>query len=176
MYKGRTERVTADTEQDITNAIIKVVSGQQKKVYFTDGHGEKDTTSSERDGYSTIVQALGRENYTIDKLVLAQKGAVPDDATVVVVAGPQTDFFPQEIDALKAVPGEERQAAAAARSAEPSRQPPLTNLIALAHDWGIDVGNDVVVDVSGMGQLFGASKPCRSRRTIRRIRSPSGSA
>jgi hypothetical protein len=59
-YKGRSERVTADTEQDITNAIIKVVSGQQKKVYFTDGHGEKDTTSSERDGYNTIVQALGR--------------------------------------------------------------------------------------------------------------------
>ena len=42
-YKGRTERVTTDTEQDITNGIIKVVSGQQRKVYFTQGHGEKDT-------------------------------------------------------------------------------------------------------------------------------------
>ena len=28
----------------------------------------------------------------------------------------------------------------------------------MAHDWGINVGNDVVVDVSGMGQLFGASE------------------
>jgi ABC-type uncharacterized transport system involved in gliding motility auxiliary subunit len=35
---------------------------------------------------------------------------------------------------------------------------PLTNLIALAHDWGIDVGNNVVVDVSGMGRLIGASE------------------
>ena len=51
-YKGRTERVTSDTEQDITNGIIKVVTGQQRKVYFTQGHGEKDTTSSERDGYN----------------------------------------------------------------------------------------------------------------------------
>jgi ABC-type uncharacterized transport system involved in gliding motility auxiliary subunit len=42
-YKGRTERVTSDNEQDITNGIIKVVSGQQKKVYFTQGHGERDT-------------------------------------------------------------------------------------------------------------------------------------
>src|SRR3954470_22823498 len=33
-YKGRTERVNADGEQDITNAIIKVVSGQQRKIYF----------------------------------------------------------------------------------------------------------------------------------------------
>ena len=34
--------------------------------------------------------------------------------------------------------------------------PQLTNLIALAHDWGIDVGNTLVVDASGMGRLFGA--------------------
>ena len=33
--------------------------------------------------------------------------------------------------------------------------PPLTNLIALLNDWGIDVGNNIVVDVSGMGQLIG---------------------
>ncbi len=76
-YKGRTERVTSDTEQDITNGIIKVVTGQQKKVYFTQGHGEKDTTSSERDGYNAIAAALGRENYTVDKLVLAQPAPCP---------------------------------------------------------------------------------------------------
>src|SRR5207302_1001368 len=33
--------------------------------------------------------------------------------------------------------------------------PPVTSLIALAHDWGMDVGNDVVVDVSGMGRMIG---------------------
>ena len=106
-YKGRTERVTANTEQDITNAIIKVVSGQQKKVYFTPGHGEKDTTSAERDGYGAIAEALKRENYAVEKVVLAQTGAVPDDAAVVVVAGPQTDFFPPEIDALKTYLGKD---------------------------------------------------------------------
>src|SRR5262249_49344683 len=100
-FKGRTEHVTSNSEQDLTNGIIKVVSGQQKKVYFTQGHGEKDTTSSERDGYNAISTALGRENYTVDKVVLAQTGAVPDDASVVVIAGPKTDFFPNEIDALK---------------------------------------------------------------------------
>src|SRR5688572_26420820 len=41
-YKGRTERTTQNTEQDITNTIIKAVSGEQKKIYFTQGHGEKD--------------------------------------------------------------------------------------------------------------------------------------
>src|SRR4029078_5213986 len=36
--------------------------------------------------------------------------------------------------------------------------PPLPNLTALAHDWGVQLGNNIVVDVSGMGQLFGASE------------------
>src|SRR6266545_1915505 len=100
-YKGRTERVTSDSEQDITNGIIKVVTGQQKKVYFTQGHGEKDHASSERDGYNAIAAALGRENYTVDRLVVAQQGAIPDDAAVVVVAGPKIDFLPSEMEPLK---------------------------------------------------------------------------
>ena len=33
-YMGRTERVTTDAEQDITNALIKVVNPTAKKVYF----------------------------------------------------------------------------------------------------------------------------------------------
>src|SRR5881296_4578225 len=72
-YKGRTERVTSDTEQDVTNGIIKVVTGQQRKVYFSQGHGERDYTSAEPSGYNTIGAALGRENYTVDKLVIAQQ-------------------------------------------------------------------------------------------------------
>src|SRR6058998_438708 len=71
-YKGRTERVTSDNEQDLTNGVIKVVSGQQRKIYFTQGHGEKDTGSADRDGYNTIAAALGRENYTVEKVVIAQ--------------------------------------------------------------------------------------------------------
>ena len=154
-YKGRTERVTSDNEQDITNGIIKVVSGQQKKVYFTQGHGERDTTSSDRDGYATIAAALGRENYSVDKLVIAQQGTVPDDAALVIVAGPRTDFFPPEIDALKKYLDKSGKLLLEIDPPDKPDSAPLTNLIALAHDWGIDVGNDVVVDVSGMGRLIG---------------------
>jgi ABC-type uncharacterized transport system involved in gliding motility auxiliary subunit len=154
-YKGRTERVTSDNEQDITNGIIKVVSGQQRKVYFTQGHGEKDTTSSEREGYNTIATALGKENYTVDKLVLAQQGAIPDDAAVVIVAGPRNDFFPPEIEALKKYLEKGGKLLLELDPPDKADGPPATNLIALAHDWGVQVGNNVVVDVSGMGRLIG---------------------
>ena len=123
-YKGRSERVTTRHRAGHHQRHHQGrVSGQQKKVYFTQGHGEKDTTSAERDGYNAIAAALGRENYTVDKLVLAQQGAVPDDAAVVVVAGPRIDFFPPEVDALKKYLDKSGQAAARARSAGQGRQP-----------------------------------------------------
>lgn len=154
-YKARTERVTTDNEQDITNGIIKVVSGQQRKVYFTQGHGERDPTSSERDGYNQIAGALGAENYSVEKIVLAQQGGVPDGAAVVVVAGPRTDFFPAEIDALEKYLDNAGKLLLELDPPDKPESPPVTNLIALARDWGMDVGNDVVVDVSGMGRLIG---------------------
>ena len=40
----------------------------------------------------------------------------------------------------------------------PSGAAIVAAFIALAHDWGMDVGNDVVLDVSGMGQLIGTSE------------------
>jgi ABC-type uncharacterized transport system involved in gliding motility auxiliary subunit len=154
-YKGRTERVTSDSEQDITTGVIKVVQGQQKKVYFTQGHGEKDIASPERDGYKDIADALSRDNYTVDKIVLAQVGAVPDDAAVVVVAGPKVDFFPAEVDALKKYLAKSGKLLLEIDPPEKPDSPQPSNLLALAHDWGIDLGNDIVVDASGMGQLIG---------------------
>ena len=148
--------MTSDAEQDITTGIIKVVQGQTKKIYFTKGHGEKDTASAERDGYKAIAdgarprQLLGRKASCI-----AQTGAVADDAAVVIVAGPKVDFLPGEVDALKKYLDKSGKLLLEIDPPEKPDSPPLTNLIALAHDWGIDVGNDIVVDASGMGQLVG---------------------
>jgi ABC-type uncharacterized transport system involved in gliding motility auxiliary subunit len=154
-YKDRTERVTQNSEQDLTNGIIKAVSGQQKKVYFTQGHGEKDPTSTERDGLGTVGDGLKRENYTVEKLVVAQSGSIPDDASVVVVAGPATDFFPPEIAALKAYLAKNGKLLLMLDPPSKADGAQPTSLIALAHDWGMDVGNNIVVDASGMGRLLG---------------------
>jgi gliding motility-associatede transport system auxiliary component len=155
-HKGRTERVTSTQEQDVTNALIKVVSGQARTMYFTQGHGEKDPTSSEVGGYMAASESLKRENYTVEKLVLAQQGGVPDNATMVVVAGPRVDFLPGEIETL------EKYLAKAGKlllelDAPGPDESSLPNLTGLARKWGIDVGNNLVLDQTGMGQLFGGS-------------------
>ncbi len=154
-YKGRSERVTSTDEQALTNALIKAVTGAAKKVYFTQGHGEKDTAGTDRTGYSTIAQALTSDNYGFESLVLVQQKAVPGDATVVVIAGPTTDFFPTEMDALKAYVARGGKVLVLldppAKPGAPG-QPLLTQFLM---DWGINAGNDMVLDASGMGQMIG---------------------
>ena len=60
-YDGRVQRVTSDAEQDLTNGLIKVVQGQQPKVYFVQGHGERDIAGSDGAGYGGIAErAEGR--------------------------------------------------------------------------------------------------------------------
>jgi ABC-type uncharacterized transport system involved in gliding motility auxiliary subunit len=155
-YHGRIERVTNETEQDVTNAIIKAVEGQQKKVYFTQGHGEHDTGSAdERTGYNFIAQSIGRENFGIEKLVLAQSPTVPADASVIVVAGPKKDFLQPEIDALKGYLNHGGKVLFMIDPPDGAEAAPLTNLIALVKEWGFDIGDNIVIDTSGIGQLVG---------------------
>jgi ABC-type uncharacterized transport system involved in gliding motility auxiliary subunit len=74
----------------------------------------------------------------------------------VIVAGPTIDFLAPEVDALKTYLGKSGKLLVAIDPGEKVDSPPLTNLLGLVHDWGMGVGNDIVVDASGMGRLLGA--------------------
>ena len=153
-YKGRVERVNSTEEQALTNGLVKVLTGEKKKVYFVQGHGEKDPDNNDRTGYSGAKTALEGDNYDAAKIVLAQEKDVPADASVVIVAGPKTDLLQAEADMLERFlkkgghvlvltdpPGE--------------KDPPTPVTDALLTDWDFQAGKDVVVDASGIGQLIG---------------------
>jgi ABC-type uncharacterized transport system involved in gliding motility auxiliary subunit len=154
-YMGRTERVTSDSEQDLTNALIKLLNPQQRKVYFLSGHGEKDPANSDRVGYSGIGDALKRDNYQFDKLVLAQTNEIPADATMIVVAGPHTDLLEQEVPILEEYLSKKTgKLLIMLDPPEDLKQPaPMPRLTALLKEWGIDATNSVVVDLSGRTQV-----------------------
>lgn len=155
-YEDRTERVESDAEQDLTNALIKVVEGAEQTVYFLEGHGEKAHAGADRDGYGTVSAALALDNFEVDALVLAQAGAVPGDATVVVAAGPRTDLLPGEVDALRAYLDRGGKLLLLLDPPVTGDEPAPEGLLGLVREWGIEPGADVVVDASGVGQLFGA--------------------
>ncbi len=155
-YMGRKERVTTDSEQDLTNALIKVLNPTERKVYFLGGHGEKDPENSdERVGYSGIADSLRRDNYQFAKLVLAQTNAIPDDATMLVIAGPKTDLLEQEVTIINEyLTARNGKLLVLFDPAEDLTRPaPLPRLSDLIKAWGIQSTESVVVDVSGLTRI-----------------------
>ncbi|HEX9935308.1 MAG TPA: GldG family protein, partial [bacterium] len=98
---GNTERVTAQQEQDITNALIKVTRNAKKVVYFVQGHGESDIDDTERGGFSAAKKGVEQESYDVRKLNLAEKKSVPSDCAILIVNGPQKSFFAFELDSIQ---------------------------------------------------------------------------
>jgi len=157
-YNGRIERTTSSDEQSLTNALKKAIEGQAKKVYFTQGHGERDPNASDVEGYSGIAEGLRSDNFEVATVSLIQEGKVPDDATVLVVAGPRTDFLEPELQAIRDYLGRQGKLMLLIDPPETADGPEPTGLIALAREWGIEIGTNVAVDVSGVGQLLGTNE------------------
>ena len=154
-YGGRIERVVSDEEQALTNALIKAVEGEERKAYFLQGHGERTPTGTERNDFGELADALRRDNLGVETVILAQAGAVPADADVLIAAGPATDLLPAEAAALRDyLEGGGKLLVMLDPPDEPDGES-RTNLIGLLEEWGIEVGQDIVVDASGMGQLLG---------------------
>jgi ABC-type uncharacterized transport system involved in gliding motility auxiliary subunit len=154
-YQGRKEHVMSDREQELTNGLVKVTTGRAFKAYFIEGHGEKSSSSVDRTGYSSALDVLKRDNYAVDKLALAQTSEVPKDASVIVIAGPTADYLPPEIDAIRKYLRSGGKALFLLDPAIGNTMHPLPNLEALLKEWGVTVGHDVVLDVSGLGRMLG---------------------
>jgi gliding motility-associatede transport system auxiliary component len=151
---NKTERVEKQSEplreEDVTNALVKIVKGEKKTIYFTDGHGEKKLDDMERTGYSGAKMKLETENYTVKTVNLVSEGKVPDDASVIVVAGPTSEPFPNELEFIDAFLN---KGGSALIMVDP---PPGASLSDFLKKWSVDVGNNIVLDASGVGRLFGA--------------------
>jgi len=140
---GESVEVTDVTEENITNAMVKLSRTGEKKVYFVEGHNEhaiEGEAGSQKDGYERAADALRNENYHVEKLLLAAKGDVPEDADAVVIPGPTRPFLAPEREALRRYL---ERGGALLVLLDPRTQ---TNLVDDVRSWGVELGDDVVVD------------------------------
>ena len=150
MCEDREEQISRAEEEDLTNAIIKVTREERKKVYFTAGHGEGSIEDDDRYGYSRAKEAIKEQNYDVEEIILAEKDSIPADASVIVVPGPKKELFEHEKEILK-------NYIEAGGSVLFMLDPrPSVGLEDFLKDYGIKVGDDIVIDASGLGRLFGA--------------------
>jgi ABC-type uncharacterized transport system involved in gliding motility auxiliary subunit len=145
----KSEKVLDADEDRLTNALVKVTRSGKPVIYVVKGHGERDLSSAERAGLSQAKEQMEKANYTVKELELARQDKVPADAAVVIVPGPKTDLLPAELAALDAYLA---QGGRVLLMADPLQADGLVKYLA---KYDVALGNDIVVEPSPIGQLFG---------------------
>ena len=144
----REERVIMPDENDLTNALIKVTRGETKTLYFLAGHGEHGIQVSEAGGYGELRAKLTQTGFEVEELELYRVGLIPADAAGLIIAGPTTRLLDSEIPLIRDFV--ERRGGALMVLLEPEVESGLEPLLL---EWGIEVGDDMLVDLEGQAMV-----------------------
>lgn len=154
---SRREEAKSLTEEGITAAFLKDLKGV-RKVCFVTGSKEHQLDDTTDNGLSRFKTVLERDNYQADPISLLDKTEVPGDCKVLVVAGPQLNYTPNEVTAIK---NYVEHGGRVLFLLDPpldfghmnvAQNEGLENLLA---SWGVTLDKDLVLEQNPMGQLFG---------------------
>lgn len=143
-------------EQDLYTALLVATETEQKKVYFLAGHGERDINRAEDDGYQQIRDGLEVDNYAVEALLWSPQDEdvrIPDDAALLVIAGPTGELPTAHADALNFYMAGKQPDGAPRREgarliflAEPDTHDSFRAFLAL---WGVVVTDSYIRDPEG---------------------------
>ena len=126
-----------------SSSIQSVINPHKPKVYFLQGHDERDLNSyDEYTGYSDIVEAIRDDHIDLQTLIIGEKREIPDDAEALLIAGPARKISQPELDIIR------RYIETSGRVLmllDPFRS---AGLDAILYDWGVLVAKDFVLDSS----------------------------
>jgi ABC-type uncharacterized transport system involved in gliding motility auxiliary subunit len=134
------ERISTADEETVSNALMKLLRTDIKKVYLLKGHGELSPEEKGDTGFSTAKEQIEKQNYKIEEIVLLQAATVPEDASILIIAGPRTDPMDSE---LEAIGGFIRRGGSLMVMLNPFKTPKLAGFL---NDYGFVTTDDIVVD------------------------------
>ncbi len=143
------ETINEFSESNLTNALVKVTRELDKVIYFLQGHGEKSIEGETPQDYKRATDGIKSENYLVKSLNLAEEKQIPEDCSVLISAGPKSDFFQFELDTIDSFVANGGKFVALI---DPQVN---SNLIEYVGKYKIKMVDNIVVDASGVGQLFG---------------------
>jgi ABC-type uncharacterized transport system involved in gliding motility auxiliary subunit len=157
---SKREEAKSVTEEEITGALIRALKGGERSICAVQGSGEHSFEDTGREGYSRLKEVIERNNYKTRTISLLEKPEVPKDCTVLMIGGPRFDYVQPVVDAIKKhVEGGGRAAIMMDPPLQIGREPysPNEALLAALSSWGVTANKDLVLDTSGVGQIFGFS-------------------
>ena len=133
-------RITTFSEEDLTNAIVKVSREKKKVIYFLEGHGEANTDDTEARGYSLAKEELEKLAYEVKKLTLALEDNFPEDCSTLVIPGAQKDLLPNEVETIRNFI---RNGGRVFFMVDPEIAPGMKSFLA---EFGVRLEDDLIVD------------------------------
>ncbi|MEH2400543.1 GldG family protein [Nostoc sp.] len=130
------------SEVRLTSRLQQLTNSTTAKVYLLQGHGERQLSPG-KGAISQAIQGLGDKNFTTSPLNLGETSKVPEDATVVIVAGPKRGLFEGEVKALQEYLN---RGGNLLLMIDPNTDPKVDSLL---QEWGVRLDNRLAVDVSG---------------------------
>jgi len=155
---NKTETAKTLTEEEVTGAMVRALKGGDRTVCFTSGYGEGSTTDSTGgEGFGLAKDLTEKNNYKTKVVPLIPNPQIPSDCTILVVAGPKRNYLQPAVDAIKMFV---ENGGHALIMLDPPLQFKTTidenpALTAVLDSWGVKMDKDLVLDLSGVGQLFG---------------------
>ncbi|HKB15463.1 MAG TPA: DUF4350 domain-containing protein, partial [Planctomycetota bacterium] len=139
---GRGPRLASfKAEDSITNALVSISQGAERKVFFVTGHGESSQADTKEEGASRFADFLRKDGCRVADLDLPEKRAIPEDASALVVLGPRRPFAPEETKALEAFLGRGGRLLLAV---DPTPRPDdLGDPTGLLESWGVKLGRGI---------------------------------
>lgn len=138
---GQTIRVTSPSEIELTGALIRISKDSKKRIVFVEGHSELNVEDKDRNGLFIAKEALIRQGYDVGTVSLLKESSVPDNTSVLVLAGPRRAVMKEEQDRIHAYV---EKGGHLLVLADPDTQTGLETLLAR---WGLGLGPGVLVDL-----------------------------
>ena len=93
----RQERIQELSEQALTNALQRAARDGERWMAFLTGHGERDPLGEANHDLGLFSAEMARRGFKVRAVNLAESGAIPDNTTALVIAGPRAAPLPGEI-------------------------------------------------------------------------------
>jgi ABC-type uncharacterized transport system involved in gliding motility auxiliary subunit len=154
----RKEEARSINEEGITGAFIRDEKTAVRTVCFLEGSGEHRIEDSDRSGMSTFKDLLGKEEYQTQSVNLVTKTEIPPACTVLVIAGPESDYQQPEVDAIKKFVEDGGRALFLLDAPLKMGREQIADNDALSktlESWGVTPEKNLVLDLNPIGQMAG---------------------
>jgi len=100
-YNQKSERLTDYNEQSFANALMRLMRSSERLIMALDGHGERRLSGIANHDLGEFGKQIGAKGFKSNSVNLALAQEVPANASVLLIANPQVNLQPVEVQKIK---------------------------------------------------------------------------